>query len=84
MDINNIYTSEKEIPVHIKIMSKNKFIQFYEDDLRGGFIHRIFASSRLVFLKIRILPTVMITEDIILILTEKDGTWFTLGMCLKT
>lgn len=51
MDINNIYTSEKEIPVHIKIMSKNKFIQFYEDDLRGGFIHRIFASSRLVFSK---------------------------------
>lgn len=51
LGINNIYTSEKEIPIHIKIMSKNKFIQFCEDDLRGGFIYRIFASSRLVFSK---------------------------------
>lgn len=51
IEIRNIYTVEKDIPVHIKLMSKNKFIQFYEEDLRGGFIHRIFASSRLVFSK---------------------------------
>ena len=24
-DIENIYTEEKEVPVHIKLMSKNKF-----------------------------------------------------------
>ena len=32
-------------------MSKEKFIQLYSEDLKGGFIHRIFASSRLVFSK---------------------------------
>lgn len=50
-DIENIYTEEKDVPVHIKLMSKNKFLQLHEEDLRGGFIHRIFASSRLVFSK---------------------------------
>ena len=51
LEIRNIFTSEKDIPVHIKLMCKNKFLQFYEEDLRGGFIHRIFASSKLVFSK---------------------------------
>jgi len=50
-DIRNIYTEEKDVPVHIKLMSKNKFMMLYEEDLRGGFMHRIFASSRLVFSK---------------------------------
>ncbi|NMM61149.1 nucleotidyltransferase domain-containing protein [Clostridium sp. P21] len=50
-DIENIYTEEKDVPVHIKLMSKSKFLQIYEEDLKGGFIHRIFASSRLVFSK---------------------------------
>ncbi|KAJ53666.1 hypothetical protein BD780_002997 [Clostridium tetanomorphum] len=50
-NIRNIYTEENEVPVHIKLMSKAKFMQLYEEDLRGGFIHRIFASSRLVFSK---------------------------------
>ena len=50
-DIKNIYTEEKQVPVHIKLMSKNKFTQLYEEDLRGGFMHRMFASSRLVFSK---------------------------------
>jgi predicted nucleotidyltransferase len=52
-EIENIYTEEKSIPVHIKIMSKSKFLQLHEEDLRGGFLHRIFASSRLVFSKDR-------------------------------
>ena len=50
-DIKNIYTEDKDVPVHIKLMSKTKFMQLYEGDLRGGFMHRIFASSRLVFSK---------------------------------
>lgn len=50
-EIENIYTEEKGIPVHIKLMGKSKFLQLHEEDLRGGFIHRIFASSRLVFSK---------------------------------
>lgn len=50
-EIKNIYTEEKQVPVHIKLMGKEKFLQLHESDLRGGFIHRIFASSRLVFSK---------------------------------
>jgi predicted nucleotidyltransferase len=49
--IKNIYTEENGIEIHIKLMSKDKFLQLHESDLRGGFIHRIFASSRLVFSK---------------------------------
>lgn len=48
-EIKNIYTEENDVPVHIKIMSKEKLMQLYESNIRGGFIHRIFASSRLVF-----------------------------------
>ncbi len=47
--LKNIYTDEKGIAVHIKIINKEKFLQLHERDLRGGFIHRIFASSKLVF-----------------------------------
>jgi uncharacterized protein len=50
-DIKNIYTEEKQVPVHIKLMSKNKFLMLYDEDLRGGFMHRMFASSRLIFSK---------------------------------
>lgn len=50
-EIKNIYTEENDVPVHIKLMSKEKFIQLYGEDLKGGFIHRIFASSRLVLSK---------------------------------
>jgi uncharacterized protein len=50
-NIKNLYTEEKQIPVHIKLMDKNKFIKLYEEDSRGGFMHRMFASSRLVFSK---------------------------------
>lgn len=50
-NIKNIYTEEKQIPVHIKLMSKNRLIQLYEENSRGGFMHRMFAASRLVFSK---------------------------------
>lgn len=50
-EIKNIYTEENEVEVHIKLMNKDKFLQLHERDLRGGFIHRVFASSRLVFSK---------------------------------
>lgn len=49
--IMNVYTEEDGIPVHIKMMSKQRFLQFHEEDLIGGEIHRIFISSRLVFSK---------------------------------
>lgn len=51
IELKNLYTEEKEVPVHIKLMSKEKFFQFFNEDLRGGHMHRMFASSRLVFSK---------------------------------
>lgn len=50
-EIKDIYTQEKNVPVHIKLMSHSKFTQLYDQDIKGGFIHRIFASSKLVFSK---------------------------------
>ncbi|MDD3225179.1 MAG: nucleotidyltransferase domain-containing protein [Clostridium sp.] len=46
----NIYLEEDQIPVHVKILSKNKlFSKTY--NTQNDFTHRIFASSRLVFSK---------------------------------
>ncbi|MCH3962874.1 MAG: nucleotidyltransferase domain-containing protein [Clostridium sp.] len=50
-DLKNIYTEENGIPVHVKLMSKNKFLQLNEENIKGGFMHRIISSSRLVFSK---------------------------------
>jgi predicted nucleotidyltransferase len=49
--IRNIHTEENGVPVHIKLMGKEQFIQIYSDNLKGGYMHRIFSSSRLVFSK---------------------------------
>lgn len=49
--IRDIYAEEKGVPVHIKFMSKKKFIQTYSDNLKGGYTHRIFSSSKLLFSK---------------------------------
>ncbi|MBZ9608144.1 nucleotidyltransferase domain-containing protein [Clostridium estertheticum] len=50
-EIRDIYAQEKDVPIHIKLMGKEKFIQLYSDNLKGGYIHRIFSSSRLIFSK---------------------------------
>jgi predicted nucleotidyltransferase len=50
-NIVNVYTEEKGMPVHVKLMSKEKLLSLHKDELAGGFIHRIFVSSRLVFSK---------------------------------
>lgn len=49
--IKNIFTEENEIKIHIKLIGKNKFLSVNENDIKGGFFHRIFASSKLVFSK---------------------------------
>ncbi|MGH4137673.1 nucleotidyltransferase domain-containing protein [Clostridium sp.] len=51
LKIRDIHTEEKGVPVHIKLMGKERFIQIYTDNLKGGYMHRIFSSSRLVFSK---------------------------------
>lgn len=50
-EIKNVYAEEKGVPIHIKLMNKEKFLKLGEQDLKGGFFHRIFSSSRLVFSK---------------------------------
>lgn len=50
-EIKNIYTEEKNIPVHIKLMSHSKLTQLNDQNIKGDFINRIFASSKLVFSK---------------------------------
>lgn len=49
--MKDIYVSEHDVPFHIKLIGKNKFIEIYGRNSRGDFNHRIFASSRLVFSK---------------------------------
>ncbi|MCY6370476.1 nucleotidyltransferase domain-containing protein [Clostridium ganghwense] len=49
--MRNIYTEEKDVPVHIKLMSKERLLHLHKEDIVGGFIHRVFVSSRLVFSK---------------------------------
>ncbi|AZV58154.1 nucleotidyltransferase domain-containing protein [Clostridium sp. AWRP] len=49
--IKNIYTEEKGIQIHVKLVSKSNFLQMPEKNLKGGFISRIISSSRLVFSK---------------------------------
>ncbi len=47
-EIKNIYIVEKNIPVHIKLLSKNKLF-YHNHNIQDGFLHRVFAGSRLVF-----------------------------------
>ncbi len=49
--MENIYTDSYGVPVHVKLMSKEKFLNLNDSNFRGGFLHRVFASSKLVFSK---------------------------------
>lgn len=50
-EIVDIYITENEIPVHIKLMSVEKFFYINDNHIRGGFLHRILSGARLVFSK---------------------------------
>ncbi|NLC66417.1 MAG: nucleotidyltransferase domain-containing protein [Clostridium sp.] len=47
--IVNVYSSENDIAVHLKVMSKEEFLNLKEFEIKGSFLHRLFSSSRLVF-----------------------------------
>lgn len=47
----NIYITENNITVHIRIIEKKQFLEFNRNNLRGGKLHRILISSRLIFSK---------------------------------
>lgn len=48
-DIMNIYTEENKIPIHIRFIQKEIFITLCKGNNKGGHLHRIFCSSKLVF-----------------------------------
>lgn len=52
-DIKHIHAEENDISIHLKILSKEKFIGICENGVKGAYIHRIFSSSRLMFSKDR-------------------------------
>jgi predicted nucleotidyltransferase len=49
--IRNIYTEENGISVHMKLLNKENFLNFYENNVIGGYMHRILISSKLIFSK---------------------------------
>lgn len=46
--MTNVYSDVTGVPVHCKFLSKNEFMTSRGFDLKGSFLHRLFASSRLV------------------------------------
>lgn len=51
--IRNIYIEEDNISVHVKLMNKNTFVALVNKNIKGGYVHRIFTSCKLVFSKDR-------------------------------
>ncbi|WP_461206430.1 nucleotidyltransferase domain-containing protein [Clostridium sp. DL1XJH146] len=49
--IRNVYTEENGIAVHIKIISKDKFIKISSNNSMGGFLYRMIVSSKMIFCK---------------------------------
>ncbi|WP_160671280.1 nucleotidyltransferase domain-containing protein [Clostridium sp. C8-1-8] len=48
-DIRNIYTEENNISVHMKLLSKDNFLNFNKNNIAGSYMHRILISSKLIF-----------------------------------
>lgn len=49
--IKDVYITENDISVHIKLMNKEYFYYIYSSEKRGGYLHRILYGSKLVFSK---------------------------------
>lgn len=47
--IRDIYSEILDIPVHMKILSKEKFLELYENNGKKGEVRKILTSSKLVF-----------------------------------
>lgn len=47
--MTNVYSDESGKSVHYKFMSKKEFMNSKGFDLKGSFLHRLFASSRMVY-----------------------------------
>lgn len=49
--IKNLYLEELGIPIHMKIMNKERFLSLHENNIKNGTAHKVFYMSRLVFSK---------------------------------
>lgn len=48
-EVRDIYSEILEIPVHMKVLSKEKFLALYESDGNKGLIRNLLISSKIIF-----------------------------------
>lgn len=48
-DVRDIYSEILDIPVHMKVLSKEKFLALYESDGKKGVIRNLLISSKIIF-----------------------------------
>lgn len=48
-EVTNVYTDENEVPIHIRLVGKKRFIYLCKGHNKGGHMHRLFCSSKLAF-----------------------------------
>jgi len=50
-ELRDVYSRVLEIPVHTKLLSKDKFLELYNNDGKRGFIRNLLSKSKIVFSK---------------------------------
>ena len=48
-DVRDIYSEILDIPVHMKVLNKEKFLALYESDGKKGIIRNLLISSKIIF-----------------------------------
>jgi predicted nucleotidyltransferase len=48
-DVRDIYSEILDIPVHMKVLNKEKFLELYKSDGRKGSIRNLLVSSKIIF-----------------------------------
>ena len=48
-EVRDIYSEILDIPVHIKVLNKEKFLALYESDGKKGIIRNLLISSKIIF-----------------------------------
>ena len=48
-EVRDIYSEILNIPVHMKVLNKEKFLELYKSDGKKGFIRNLLISSKIIF-----------------------------------
>ena len=48
-EIRDVYSKVLEIPVHTKLLCKDRFIELYNNDGKRGFVRNLLSKSKLIF-----------------------------------